>query len=307
MASDARIAAAFARFHLCTLRFNGDVFSQAFQRETAGVTFAVNSKYAVFSLSRDMVQCFFDIPFVDAARLLGISVSTLRHIRDWAGHDCWPFKSIVEGRFEMKREEITSKRLSFIQLLAGSDDVRYPMFLEAERLSPIFKSITTPTVYAYSSRVKVMLLNPVKSGQLPSRSATAVHKSKETFKRRFATKKMECLELAACETVVKDETPVEKVVEERPPLCPLSYVNDCVTPKWMEPEYPPVSEITDGVGAAWPVMEDPRRFVLHDLLYPRFKSRAVGQPFASLAGSAPLNVIESRMADGFLKEEPDSD
>ena len=54
-------------------------------------------------------------------------------------------------------------------------------------------------------------------------------------------------------------------------------------------------------------MEDPRRFVLHDLLYPRFKSRAVGQPFASLAGSAPLNAIESRMADGFLKEEPDSD
>ena len=315
--------------NLSVARFNGEAFSQAFQYETIGVTFAVNSRFAVYSLSREMVQCFFDIPFVDAARVLGVSVSTLRHIRDWTGHSCWPFKCIVEDRFELKREDIVRLRLLYIQHFAGSGDVRFPMFLEAERLSPIFKTISTPTKYAYSSRIKVMLLNPVKSAQLPSKTAMAVNKDKDVFK-RSAHKRMVCkrsvngvagvidgvaggidggtggIDGGAGEIATKDDLPDGKQ-EGRPPLCPLSYVKDCVTPAWVKPESPPTPEIVDGINTLWPVMDDPRHFLLHDLLYPRFKSRPVGRSFSSLAGSVPLNAIESRIADGFLKEDPDSD
>jgi hypothetical protein len=109
----------------------------------------------------------------------------------------------------------------------------------------------------------------------------------------------------------KDETSVEGKDEmavegqsKSPPFCPLSYVKDCATPSWITPEYPPVSEITDGVGAFWPVMEDPRRFLIHDLLYNRFPSRPVGPSYTA---SAPLSVADSRVADGFLKKDLDSD
>ena len=287
-----------------------------------------------------MVHCFFDIPFVDAARVLGVCVGTLRNIRDWTGHSFWPFKSISEGRFEMKRDEIVVLRRSIIERLCYGEDVRLPMLLEAERLSPIFKTITTPTKFAFSARVKVMLLNPevysAQNVQRPSKSAMAVKRSGDVFKRFTDKRRVHWKSIGdvAGGTEVRDEMSVEGKNEmsvegkdepsvegkdepsvegkdemavegqsKSPPFCPLSYVKDCVTPSWITPEYPPVSEITDGVGAFWPVMDDPRRFLIHDLLYKRFPSRPVGPSYTA---SAPLSVADSRVADGFLKKGLDS-
>ena len=64
-----------------------------------------------YPLRREMVYCFFDIPAVEAARIMCVSLSSLKKIRTWVKVERWPCSLIHIGEFEgLTRAQIIQER-----------------------------------------------------------------------------------------------------------------------------------------------------------------------------------------------------
>lgn len=64
-----------------------------------------------FVMYRYMVCCFFDIPCVEAARIMCVSLSLVKRIRSWARLGCWPCSLIHSGVHpEYTREWVVQRR-----------------------------------------------------------------------------------------------------------------------------------------------------------------------------------------------------
>lgn len=71
-----------------------------------------------FILYRYMVSCFFDIPCVEAARIMCVSLSCLKRIRSWAKLECWPCHAIHSGvHAQFTREWVVHRRDEVILML----------------------------------------------------------------------------------------------------------------------------------------------------------------------------------------------
>jgi hypothetical protein len=67
-----------------------------------------------YPLRREMVYCFFDIPSVEAARIMRVSLSLLKKIRTWVNVERWPCSQLHSGEFI---------GLTRAQVIAGRDEV----------------------------------------------------------------------------------------------------------------------------------------------------------------------------------------
>ena len=64
-----------------------------------------------YPLRREMVYCFFDIPAVEAARIMCVSLSSLKKIRTWVKVERWPCSLIHIGEFEgLTRAQVIQER-----------------------------------------------------------------------------------------------------------------------------------------------------------------------------------------------------
>ena len=296
-----------------------------------GDSIDVTSRDAVYTLNRDMIRCFFDVPSLDAARVLRVCMTVLKRIRKWAGVPRWPFTLVNMGIYEMSREDIVRLRQSVITSLEGGGETSFPGVLpllkEAEALSLVFKTISTPTMYALEDRAKALALREASRGQAklpvpprPAESALATKVLAGVFKRPVVRKMQKWVSTAAVclseagpmslagEDAVK-AVPVE-VEEEKEPvqiIWPYTYARECAAPAWIEPSYPPVAEIVDGVEAFWPAMEDPRRIWMQELVCRSLQPSRCGPAItvADLVLSAPVSAAEMRFANGFLEDVSD--
>ena len=163
---------------------------------TSRDTIDVRSHDVVYSLTREMVHSFFDLPSVDVARLLKVCVTVLKHIRSWAGIDCWPYRLVNNGVFELTREQIVGLRRSVIERLEGGEDAKYPGVLpllrEADVLGLAFKSISAPTEYAVEARAKALALKAARKADsdFKDRGAAATKVVSEVFKRPVAKRRV---------------------------------------------------------------------------------------------------------------------
>lgn len=85
--------------------------------DTKAMTVRLNDN-GTFILYRYMVCCFFDIPCVEAARIMCISLSLLKRIRSWARLDCWPCSLIHSGEHpQFTRDWVVHRRNEIIASL----------------------------------------------------------------------------------------------------------------------------------------------------------------------------------------------
>jgi RWP-RK domain len=75
---------------------------------------AIHIGHRSYSLTREMVCCFFDIPAVEAARIMRVSLSTLKKIRSWVRLDRWPCTQIHNRRFKLTLPHIVKGRNAVI-------------------------------------------------------------------------------------------------------------------------------------------------------------------------------------------------
>ena len=287
-------------------------------------TLDITSKDAVYSLTREMVKCFFDLPSVDAARILKICLTVLKKIRTWVGVSRWPYNCIRVGEFEMSRREVVDLRKSIIQRLETGESLIYPGVLpflrEAERLSVAFLSISSPTVYALEARAASMALKERMSAALKPRPVGSVMAARvvtEVFKKPVLKKRERWVSsgamcLSDSDAVVLSEKvggagKAAKDEEASAPICPLTFVNECSKSAWLEPMYPPTSEIVDGVDAFWPVMEDPRRIWMQELIVRSLlpSQSGPGISVADLLASEPVSAAEMQFVNGLLSSDHD--
>ena len=266
---------------------------------TSRDTIDVRSHDVVYSLTREMVHSFFDLPSVDVARLLKVCVTVLKHIRSWAGIDCWPYRLVNNGVFELTREQIVGLRRSVIERLEGGEDAKYPGVLpllrEADVLGLAFKSISAPTEYAVEARAKALALKAARKADsdFKDRGAAATKVVSEVFKRPVAKRRVHWMSTGTVCLDNQEEKGTGKVMaalpmeqeSPYPPICPYSFARDCSASPWMVPAYPPVSDINDGINAFWPVMDDQRRLWTPEL-----------------SGYAPMSAAEIGFVNGILED-----
>lgn len=78
--------------------------------ENKAMTVRLND-HSNYILRRSMVPCLFDIPTVEAARILHVSLSLLKKIRSWTNLECWPCSMIHGGGHPLfTRKQIVEKR-----------------------------------------------------------------------------------------------------------------------------------------------------------------------------------------------------
>ena len=312
--------------------------------QATGNSIDVCARGGVYSITREMLKCFFDLSAVAAARVLGICLTVLKNMRRWMSVSRWPFELVNKGMFEMTREQIVGLRLRMIaRLEAGGEEVRkylgvLPMLKEAVRLGLGYKAISAraPTVCSLKDRVKALAvggaraapsatLRPVRVGSssaMPARVVAEVFKV-PVVKRRvnWVSQGTVCLSDCQAEMVAEpdiapaavepapvDTAPVEEQPEQpeqpegppRAPICPYAYVKDCVTPDWVEPDFPP-EYIMDEVSALWPVMNDPKRIWMQELIYRSLVPNR-SAPAIALRQPEPVSAAEMRFVRGFLMD-----
>ena len=77
-----------------------------------------------YPLSREMVYCFFDVPAVEAARIMCVSLSLLKKIRAWVKVERWPCSLIHSGEFVgLTRDQIVHGRNEVIAGLERSINI----------------------------------------------------------------------------------------------------------------------------------------------------------------------------------------
>ena len=288
----------------------------------------VTSKEVTYTLTHEMVKCFFDLPSVDAARILKICNTVLKKLRKKLGLLHWPYNRIRNGDFEMSRREIVEMRKDWIQRLEMGESSNFPGVLpllrEAERLSMVFLSIYSPTKYALEARaaseaLKTQLLLASKPrpvvNVMAAKVVTDVFK-KPVLRQRHKWVSSGAMCLSDSEAVVlSDKAPVaveKRVVSrkiQKPTICPLAYAKECTQPAWLEPMYPPSSEIMDGIDAFWPVMDDPKRIWMQELIVRSLVPSQCGPGIsvASLVESEPVSAAEMQFANGFLSVDDHDD
>lgn len=283
--------------------------------QATGNSIDIAARGGTYSITREMLKCFFDLSAVAAARVLGICLTVLKNMRKWMRVDRWPFDLVNKGMFEMTREQIVELRLRMIaRLEAGGVEVRnyhgvLPMLKEAATLGLGFKAISARGPVAGSSG-KQSKPRPVgNSSGTPVRVVTA-------FQRPQAKRRVNWVSQGA--VYLTDDGPValesaaekasapaeEKEPEEplRPLICPYAYARDCVTPAWVEPAYPPEPEVADGVAAFWPVMEDPKRIWMQELIYRSLAPNRSAPAIASEQRVPPVSAAEMKYVSGFLAD-----
>jgi hypothetical protein len=108
-----------------------------------------------YPLRRDMVYCFFDIPAVEAARIMCVSLSLLKKIRAWVKLDRWPCSQIhcADGEcFGLTRTQVIQGRDEVI-LSLEREYLDYPL----ERIKLAIKIVKDAREYA---KVYACLVNP---------------------------------------------------------------------------------------------------------------------------------------------------
>ena len=77
------------------------------------------NRHSSYSLTKEMVFCFFDIPAIEAARIMRVSLSTLKKIRNWVEMKRWPCSMIHNKRFILTLPQIIKWRGNVISGLEG--------------------------------------------------------------------------------------------------------------------------------------------------------------------------------------------
>lgn len=309
--------------------------------QATGNSIDISGQAGIFSITREMIKCFFDLSAAAAAKVFGVCLTVLKNMRRWMRLNRWPFDLVNRGTFEMTRGQIVELRLKMIAKLeaGGSELSKYqgvlPMLKEAVKLGLGYKAISARglVVSSVEKRVKALPIRgsqvgsskpkpkpkPVESASaMPARVVTEVFRM-PVVKRRvnWVSQGAVCLsdekdaktsdakaEDAKAEEVKTPDAKAEEKQEEPPraPICPYAYVKDCITPGWVEPAYPPVSDITDGISAFWPVMDDPRRIWMQELLcrslVPSRSAHGLGSE--GVGQSEPLSAAEVHYVGGFL-------
>ena len=357
----------------------------------------ISSRTGVFSLTRDMIKCFFDLSAAAAAKVLGVCLTVLKNMRRWMGIVRWPFDAVNRGLFIMSRDEIVELRLGMIaRLEAGGEGMSkfqrvLPMLREAVALGVGYKAISASTVYAAPTAYAMGMVNlagPAQVMQRPTcgtleastayafgvasrvggpqaqvkeaahdvkpksaQAALAARVVAGVFKRPVAQRRVNwvsqgamCLSDTAPDCSVmggsgrcgpvtpltatrggvpEAESPAAPAVETEavafetelapavqsvestpvtPGFCPYAYARDCATPAWVEPAYPPASHATDNIAAIWPVMQDPRRIWMQELIYRSLVPNNCGPGIRieELLQPAPMNAAEACFVDSFF-------
>ena len=107
------------RVSVIPIRAKGETLEMFYmsEDENKAMNVRLNDKGCYF-LRRYMVRCLFDIPTVEAARILCVSLSLLKKIRSWANLGCWPCSLIHSGEHTVyTREEIVEGRDAVIAAL----------------------------------------------------------------------------------------------------------------------------------------------------------------------------------------------
>ena len=106
-----------------------------------------------FVLYRYMVCCFFDIPCVEAARIMCVSLSLVKRIRSWAKLDCWPCCLIHSGthpRFtrewvvQRRDEVILSLERKFIQQPSSMLGLTVGILKNVRQYAKIYLGLVVP-------------------------------------------------------------------------------------------------------------------------------------------------------------------
>lgn len=106
-----------------------------------------------YILRRYMVPCLFDIPTVEAARILQISLSLLKKIRSWANLGCWPCSLIHCGMHPLyTRKQVVEKReavikeleLEFIKLPSSMLGLTVQILKEVRQYACIYHNLVIP-------------------------------------------------------------------------------------------------------------------------------------------------------------------
>jgi hypothetical protein len=299
------------------------IMSRAFikRMETDEGVIIVTSKDITYTMPREMVKCFFDLPAVDAARILKVCNTVLKKLRKRLGVPHWPYNRIKSGEFELSRRQIVDMRKAWIRRLETGGASEFPgvlpLLLEAQRLSIIFLSISAPTKYALealaaSEALKAQVPLPVFSAPRSVGNVMAAKVVVGVFKKpvlrrreKWVSSGAVCLSDSDAVVLSDKEAAVDEDMEERPVICPLTYARECSQPSWLEPMYPPVLEVVDGVDALWPVMEDPKRIWMQELIVRSLVASQCGPGIsvADLVGSEPVGAAEMQFVDGFLAED----
>jgi hypothetical protein len=290
------------------------------RQETMEGTIVVTSKDVTYTMPREMVQCFFDLPAVDAGRILKVCNTVLKKLRKRLGLPHWPYNRIRQGDFKLSRCEIVEMRRAWIQRLEEGASSKFPGVLpllrEAETLSKVFMSICSPTKYALEARVASEALKTqmsLTSKPRPVGNVMAAKVVTNVFKKpvlrqreKWVSSGAMCLSDSEAIVLSDKEAAVDKDVEQQPTIiCPLTYAKECTQPAWLEPMYPPVSEIIDGVDAFWPVMDDPRRIWMQEMIVRSLVPNQCGPGISvsDLVLSEPVSAAEMQFVDGFLAED----
>jgi hypothetical protein len=74
----------------------------------------VRSGNSMYCVRRDELMCFYDLPLLDAMRILGVGRCTLRRVKAWGGLKAWPYDSLMKNHFGCWVSEIRARRTAAI-------------------------------------------------------------------------------------------------------------------------------------------------------------------------------------------------
>ena len=100
--------------------------------------------YSRYIIKKEELVCFFDIPLIDTARILGVCRDSLRRIRAWAGATLWPYDTVRSGGDDGLVKEIRRRRQ---ETIAGTGDAEFLKVLsEADRFAVAYWRARDPAV-----------------------------------------------------------------------------------------------------------------------------------------------------------------
>lgn len=68
-----------------------------------------------YVVRKDLIACLFDVPTVDAARLLRVCVTLLKRIRSLCGLAVWPYAAVCSGTYRLNADDVYLLRASVIR------------------------------------------------------------------------------------------------------------------------------------------------------------------------------------------------
>ena len=127
-----------------------------------------------YVLRRYMVSCFFDIPSVEAARIMCVSLSLLKKIRSWAKVDRWPCSQIHAREHPVYTKAIIVEMRDEVILSMENEFLGQPS-------SMLFLSLTVLKELREYAVVYSFLVIPDAGRRCPKRKVEEVDAAEETI------------------------------------------------------------------------------------------------------------------------------